>query len=326
MCNTVNFHSDITPIKTLVIGGAGYIGEYLVPMLIAAGRQVTVVGRSVTPRYNVPEGAIYISGDFGTLNFICDLLDSHHEVIHLAYATVPNTTVANPLNDLLQNLSPSVQLFEEVAKRALKLVFLSSGGTVYGEAIDIPIKESHPTNPISPYGITKVTLENYARLYAVNNGLKFVCIRPSNAYGVGQRPFVGQGFISTAIASIMQGNSIKIFGQEGTVRDYLYVSDLAAGIASALQHGHLSETYNLSSGVGLSNLDVVAAMTPCLREMGFHVHIQNLPERSQDVKINILDSAKLKLDTGWEPKIGFLDGLERTCGWMKRFLEKKNNF
>lgn len=323
MCNSVIFHSDIAPIRTLVIGGAGYIGAYLVPMLIAAGRQVTVLGRSATPRYNLPEDADYVAGDFGKPSLICNLLDSHQEVIHLAYATVPNTSVANPLDDLLQNLSPSVQLFEEVAKRALKLVFLSSGGTVYGEAIDIPIKENHPTNPISPYGITKVTLENYARLYAVNNDLKFVCIRPSNAYGVGQRPFVGQGFISTAIASIMQGSPIKIFGQEGTVRDYLYVSDLAAGIASALQYGHLSETYNLSSGVGLSNVDVVVAMTPYLKEMGFQVRIENLPERNQDVKTNVLDSGKLKYHTGWNSKISFEDGLDLTCRWMQHFLGTK---
>src|SRR5690606_35165100 len=117
------------------IGGAGYIGAYLVPMLISTGRQVTVLGRSSTPRYKLPEGAVYISGDFGQLELICNLLDSHQEVIHLAYATVPNTSFANPLADLLQNLSPSVQLFEETAKRALKLVFLSSGGTIYGEAI-----------------------------------------------------------------------------------------------------------------------------------------------------------------------------------------------
>ena len=319
----MTFHFEMTPNRTLVIGGAGYIGEHLVPMLIASGRQVTVLGRSATPRYKLPEGAVYIPGDFGQLDLICRLLDSHQEVIHLAYATVPNTSFSNPLADLLQNLSPSVQLFEEAAKRATRLVFLSSGGTVYGEAMEIPIKENHPTNPISPYGITKLTLENYARLFAVNNGLNFVCVRPSNAYGVGQRPFVGQGFISTAIASIMQGKAIKIFGLEGTVRDYLYVSDLAAGITSALQHGHLSETYNLSSGVGLSNADVVAAMTPCLTEMGFQVNVENLPARHQDVKNNVLDSSKLKRHTGWNTEISFCDGLVRTCRWMKRLLEQK---
>ena len=116
---------------------------------------------------------------------------------------MPNTSFDNPLSDLLQNLPPTVQLFSEAADRGVKLVLVSSGGTVYGEAIKLPICETHPTKPISPYGVTKRTLENYAYLYAATHGLKFVCVRPANAYGVGQRAFVGQGFISTAMAEIV---------------------------------------------------------------------------------------------------------------------------
>ena len=88
----MTFHSDTAVIKTLVIGGAGYIGAYLVSMLIARGRQVTVLGRSASPRYLLPDGAKYVTGDFGKQDLIRNLLDSHSEVIHLAYATVPNTS------------------------------------------------------------------------------------------------------------------------------------------------------------------------------------------------------------------------------------------
>ncbi len=247
-------------VNTLVIGGAGYIGAHLVPQLIATGRCVTVLGRSATPRNGLPIDVDYVAGDFAQHELIRRLLDGHQEVIHLAYSTVPNTSFENPLADLLQNLPPTVQLFSEAADRGVKLVLVSSGGTVYGEAIKLPIREDHPTKPISPYGVTKLTLENYAYLYAVTHGLKFVCVRPANAYGVGQRPFVGQGFIATAMASAMRGMPIKIFGQRGTIRDYLYVSDLATGIVSALEYGHLSETYNLGSGIGLSNLDVIEVL------------------------------------------------------------------
>ena len=251
--------------NTLVIGGAGYIGMHLVPELLATGRRVTVLGRREISMQELPRGVTYIKGDFARHELINELLDHHHEVIHLAYATVPNTSFENPLADLLENLPPTVQLFAEVAARGRKLVLVSSGGTVYGEAIKLPIREDHPTRPISPYGVTKLTLENYAHLYAVTHGLKFICIRPANAFGAGQRPFAGQGFISTAMASAMRGQTIKIFGQTGTVRDYIYGSDLAAGIISALEKGHLSETYNLGTGVGLSNMDVIAAMSPLMR-------------------------------------------------------------
>lgn len=303
--------------STLIIGGAGYIGTHLVPELLATGRRVTVLGRRAIPAHEIPQGVAYVMGDFARLDLISALLDRHQEVIHLAYATVPNTSFENPLADLLQNLPPTVQLFSEVADRGGKLVLVSSGGTVYGEAVKLPIREDHPTKPISPYGVTKLTLENYAHLYAVTHGLKFVCVRPANAYGVGQRPFVGQGFIATAMALAMRGQPIKIFGQSGTVRDYLYVSDLAVGIISALENGHLSETYNLGSGAGFSNLDVIKVMEPLMKELGCEVSVEHLPERAFDVKANVLDSTKLQAHTNWKPKVAFDDGLRHTCEWLR---------
>jgi UDP-glucose 4-epimerase len=303
-------------ISTLVIGGDGYIGSYLVPQLVATGRRVTVLSRSAMPRNIFPEGVIYVSGDFAQHELICRLLDAHQEVVQLAYATVPNTSYENPLADLLQNLPPTVQLFSEAADKGVKLVLVSSGGTVYGEAEKFPIPETHPTKPISPYGVTKLTLENYAYLYAATHGLKFVCVRPSNAYGVGQRPFIGQGFVATAIASAMKGMAVKIFGQSGTIRDYLYVSDLAAGIVSALEHGHLSATYNLGSGMGLSNLELIQRLIPLMDEIGCQIKVENLPERAFDVKANVLDSGKLHMDTGWQPRVDFTEGMVLTRNWL----------
>ncbi len=303
---------------TLVIGGAGYIGAHLVPQLVASGRRVTVLARNTIPRHELPKSVDYVTGDFAQIELIRRLLDAHQEVIHLAYATVPNTSFENPMVDLLQNLPPTVQLFSEVAERGAKLLLVSSGGTVYGEAAELPIQETHNAKPISPYGVTKLTLESYAYLYAATHGLKFICVRPSNAYGVGQRPFVGQGFIATAIASALKGVPIKIYGQGGIIRDYLYVSDLASGIVSALEHGRLSETYNLGTGIGLSNLDVVKAITPLMREIGCEVCVESLPERAFDVKVNILDSTKLQADAGWKAQVEFHEGIVSTRDWLKR--------
>ena len=168
------------------------------------------------------------------------------------------------------------------------MILVSSGGTVYGEATHLPIREDHPTNPISPYGVTKLTLEKYAHLYATTHGLKVICLRPANAFGVGQRPHAGQGFVSTAIASCLRGQPIKVFGQRGTVRDYIYVSDIAAGIVCALDRGRLSETYNLGSGAGQSNMDVVEAFMPLMREIGCEARVEHLPERVFDVQTNVL--------------------------------------
>lgn len=295
------------------------MGSHLIPQLLSTGRSVTVVGRSGIPRSTLPKEVGYVSGDFGSRELIGGLLDCHDEIIHLAYATVPNTSFDNPLADLLQNLPPTVQLFSEVATRGGRMVLVSSGGTVYGEATQLPIREEHPTNPVSPYGVTKLTLEKYAHLYAITHGLKVVCVRPANAFGVGQRPDTGQGFVSTAMASCMHGKPIKIFGERGTVRDYLYVSDLAAGIVSALEKGRLLETYNLGSGTGRTNMDVVEAMSPLMKEIGCEVRIEHLPERVFDVHANVLDSTKLHLHTGWEPKVDFNRGLEMTRDWLRGY-------
>ncbi len=305
----------MSQIKTLVIGGAGFIGSHTVPLLLETGRSVTVVGRSKESPFIQKHRLAYASGDFGDYAFICKLLDAHDEVIHFAYATVPNTSFENPLADLQQNLTPSVQLFAEAAKRGRKLLLVSSGGTVYGEAKSSLIAESHPKHPISPYGLTKLTLESYAYLYGVTHGLNFVVVRPANAYGAGQRPFMGQGFIATAIASAKEGKSIKIFGEVGTVRDYIEVSDLSAGIVSTLLYGKPSEAYNIGFGIGLTNMDIIEKLKELLRLHEANIFIEHLPERLFDVRVNILDSSKLKQDTGWMPNVSFDKGLEKAVKW-----------
>lgn len=301
----------------LVIGGGGFIGSHLVPRLLSGGRNVTVLGRSATPRYDLSGGAAYVQGNFGDADLIRSLLEDHEEVIHLAYATVPNTSFDNPLGDLLENLPPTVQLFAEVAAKERRLVLVSSGGTVYGEGLALPIIEDHPTLPISPYGVTKLTLEKYAYLYAVTLGLKVVCVRPSNAFGEGQPPFSGQGFVATAMASVMRRQRVRIFGPQGSVRDYIHVADLADGIACALERGKAGETYNLGSGVGRSNLDVLEAITPLMKEIGCTVHAVFEQPRVFDVHANVLDSGKLKNRTGWAPSVSFEDGLLRTREWLR---------
>lgn len=281
---------------------------------------MTVLGRSATPRHDLSAGAVYVAGDFGNIDLIRRLLEGHEEVIHLAYATVPNTSFDNPLGDLLENLPATVQLFAAVAATGRRLVLVSSGGTVYGEGLTLPIVEDHPTRPISPYGVTKLTLEKYAYLYSVTHGLNVVGVRPSNAFGEGQQPFFGQGFVATAMASAMRGQSVRIFGPHGSVRDYIHVADLADGVACALERGRAGETYNLGSGVGRSNLDVLEAIAPLMKEIGCAVHAVFEQPRVFDVHANVLDSGKLKSRTGWAPSVSFEEGLLRTREWLRSYV------
>ena len=303
--------------KTLVIGGGGYIGQHLLPLLLTSGREVTVLSRRATTNLGKLQNVRYVDGDFGNLSQISSLLDTHGEIIHLAYATVPNTSYDNPLGDLLENLPVTVQLFSEIAKRNKKLLLVSSGGTVYGEVENVPIKESQATQPISPYGLTKLTIENYARLYSVTKGLKFICVRPANAYGVGQKPFAGQGFVSTALASALMGKTVKIYGQPGTTRDYIYVSDIASGILSALEKGVLNETYNIGTAIGLSNFELMLKANAILEPIGKCAKIEHVAARKFDVSQNVLDSTKLRDHTGWSPGVDLDEGLKLTLNWLK---------
>ncbi len=301
----------------MLIGGAGYLGTRLAAELSASGRHVTVLGRKLVPDCTLAPGVVYHHGDYADSALLDVLLRDHEDVVHLAHASVPGALAGAPLPDLLQNLTPSIGLFAAAALRGRKVLLVSSGGTVYGEALELPITELHPTRPVSSYGVTKLTIESYGRLQAVMNDLPLICVRPANAYGVGQRPFSGQGFISTALASAIRGEPVKLFGRDGTVRDYVYIDDLARGIAGALESGQPGETYNLGSGVGLSNRQVLDEMVPHLHRLGVALKIDVLPERPTDVKINILDSRKLHDRTGWQPRISLSEGLQRTADWIK---------
>ena len=301
--------------KCLLIGGSGFMGSHLATALVDSGKRVTSLDRNGILDIKKVDDVRYVSGDYGDKSLIETLLAEHDEVIHLAYATLPNILFDDLTADLLQNLSPAVQLFELSAKYNVRLILISSGGTVYGEALSTPILESHPTWPISPYGITKLTLEKYANLFAVTKGLNVICIRPANPYGKGQLPFTGQGFIAEALALALEGKPITIFGKQGTVRDYIYIDDLISGITTVLSKGNDNEIYNIGTGIGLSNIDVVNEIQTIFESSNINVKYEN--ERPFDVKSNILDAKKLR-SLGWEPKISINDGLMKTLIWLQK--------
>ncbi len=308
---------DLEEVTTGVIGGAGFIGRAVVAELLALGRQVLVLGREPAPVPPLPAGVRYVhspADDGGAA--LQQALSEVDEVIDLAYATVPGTSFQDPVNDILVNLPEAVRLFELAATLPLKkFVWISSGGTVYGRTSAELIPETHPTLPLSPYGITKLAIEKYAHMYFESKGLPIVCVRPANAFGEGQRTYSGQGFIATAIASVLDGRKLTLFGEQGTIRDYLHVTDVAGGIVAALLHGRPGEVYNLGSSQGLTNRQVLEVMAPLAIETAHEIKLQILPPRPFDVPANVLDCTKLRTETGWQPKLTFEQALARTWYW-----------
>jgi UDP-glucose 4-epimerase len=302
-----------------VIGGTGFIGSFVVRALLKEGRKVIVVGRNKFPTRPVPDNVEYVSGDFGDKDFLRGILPGVDEIINLAYATVPKTSFDNPVQDILENLPPTVNFLEAACKSTLeKVVLISSGGAIYGRTDTVPIDEGHEMNPISPYGITKLAVEKYARMFYATNSLPVVCVRPGNAYGETQKPFVGQGFIATAIASILIGQELCLYGESGTIRDYIHVKDIACGIVAALVYGQPGGVYNIGTGEGRSNRDILDALQPLGRAKGLEIRLKTLPYRKFDVPINVLDSSKLRRVAGWEPQVSFGEGIKRTWDWFSR--------
>lgn len=296
--------------KTLVIGGSGFIGRHVVNLLCESGREVVTLGRSPKANGMLHPACRYISGDYGDRDLLKRIMTSGCEVIDLAYSTVPKTSYDDAVFDLISNLPASVGLFQEALTAGVgRVLIVSSGGTVYGPSHQLPIREDHLTCPVSPYGITKLTTDRYAMMFHRNNGLPVVIARPANAYGEDQRTGTGQGFIAAAIAAILAGREIELYGAERTIRDYIHVRDVAAGIVSILESGRDGQIYNLGTGVGTSNAEIVRVLERLAETEGMPVRTHVLPSRSFDVEANVLDCSKLRDLCQWTHTVGVEEGV-----------------
>jgi UDP-glucose 4-epimerase len=309
--------------RCIVIGGGGFIGGRVVEALLKSGREVVVLGRTPNAASTAPMEADYRTGDYGDRETLRSLLKPGCTVINLAYSTVPKTSYEDPLHDLLSNLPANVSLLEEcVSANIAKLVMVSSGGTVYGPVEKLPIREQVSAKPVSPYGISKLSSDLYTLMFHRNARLPAVVVRPANAYGEIQSSGKGQGFIAEAVDAVLRGREIQIYGERGTIRDYIHVEDVASGIIAALDHGESGGVYNIGTGIGTSNLDVISMLNELAAPFDIRVNSRKLPPRVFDVAANILDSTSLKEISGWNPLVSISDGIRRV--WESRMQSRVN--
>ena len=302
---------------TCVIGGGGFIGRSLVRQLASTGRRVLVIGRrSCVP--DLPKDVMYRVQDIADTGALLNVLRGTSEIIDLAYGTAPKTSFDDPVADVLTNLPPSISLLTAASELHLRaFVIVSSGGTVYGDSDILPITENHSLRPLSPYGITKYALERYGALYHRSHGLPVIIARPANAYGEAQDGSQGQGFIGACVRKFLSGQRIPIFGLPGTTRDYIYVTDVAKGLIAVLDKGSAGEAYNISSGQGRNNAEIVEQLAVLAAERGMpQPEIESLPRRPFDVRANVLDSAKLQGISAWHPEVSLSDGMARVLEYV----------
>jgi UDP-glucose 4-epimerase len=308
----------------LLIGGAGFLGTALAAQLLHGGSRFTILSRSKVcpPRLGkLLESSKglgeYVYGDSRDVSLVDHLVSDHNGVVYLAHAQMRGVTSTDASMELGDNLAAAIPVFSAAARHQTKVVLLSSGGTVYGQAGSGPIGTDHPLAPVSSYGLTKLAVENCASYFARAAGLRCVILRPGNAYGPGQIPFRGQGFVATAMATIMNGGTVRVFGRPGAVRDYVFVDDIANAILLACEKGENAGVYNVGSGRGLSNDDMLDHIEEIVSQNGLIVRREYAEARREDVPCNILDSTEFERATGWCPEVGIENGLEQTYAWLK---------
>lgn len=306
-----------------IIGGGGFIGTAVRKYFAAEGFRLYTIGRSV----NIPtlKHELYFSVAEYSYKQLEELLamENFTAIIDLAYTSVPNTSYEDPIKDFSENLSNVIRHLEFAkAVKAPKFVYVSSGGTVYGESGNKPFREEDPNFPLSPYGVTKLACERYVYLYNCLHGVPSIILRPSNIYGPGQKPFRGQGLISTALGLASKGEHLHIFGKGEHVRDYLFIDDFCSGLLETVRYGKTGEIYNLGSGTGVSIEKVITHINLVLKPEGIEVKQKFLPARPFDVQYNVLDNQKVESISQWKPETDLEKGITETWKWIKQYLKQ----
>jgi len=261
----------------------------------------------------------FVYGDFSDSRFIEDALIGVHQVVHLISSLSPSSPVHEGKNELVSTIFPTIQLVESCAKAGVKrLIYVSSGGTVYGNQPESPIQEDASMEPVSIYGLSKKITENYVRFCACKVNVSATILRVANPFGPGQDPKRRQGIVAVAMDCLLKKQVFDIVGDGSAIRDYLFVEDVSDAIVRALI-ADIHGTFNVSSGIGLSIieiLDLIESVT------GLSLEKRWLPPRVTDVASNVLSNALARDVLGWSPTTDVKSGIERTWGWIQG--ESKN--
>lgn len=307
--------------RCLVLGANGFIGRHLVASLTGLGHQVIAYSGHFNSKSLTGENANieYITGDFRNENRWSDLLSGVQVCYHLISTTVPKSSNDDPIADVTGNIIGTLHFLEAARKKNVRIVFASSGGTVYGKINSDSIDEDHATDPLCSYGITKLAIEKYLSLYRELHGVRSVVLRIANPYGEGQQPDAIQGAVAVFMGRVLRGHTIDIWGDGSVIRDYIYVQDVVQSMIAASKYGGRLNVFNVGSGAGVSLLELlrmIEQVTAKKADIIFH------PSRSFDVPRNVLDITKAEKELGWTPQVPMIDGLKKTAAWMQEKLDE----
>jgi UDP-glucose 4-epimerase len=309
--------------KCLVLGGNGFIGTHLVDGLLERGYPVRVYDRSPNRSRAIPQNVEYVEGELGNHGLIQEAVGDIEVVFHLVSTTLPKTSNDAPTYDVRSNLIDTLQLLEACVEAGVeagvrKVIFSSSGGTVYGLPQTVPITEDHPTDPLTSYGIVKLAVEKYFGLFRHLHGLDYTALRISNPYGPYQHPGGQQGAIAVFLHRLYTGQPITIWGDGSVVRDYLYITDLVDALLLAAGAETRRKVLNIGSGQGTSLNELIALIAEVTGEQP---EVEYRPGRALDVPANVLDIGRVRDELGWSPRTELAEGIARTWDWVRVLTE-----
>lgn len=296
----------------LILGANGFLGQHLTTALLHRQVEVTGYGRNL-PTQSAPSH--FIQGDFSTENRFQTLLAAGRfdVVYHFISTTSPAPHTGNALQEMEENVLPTVRLLDAMRGTGAELVFASSGGTVYGESAGAPHRCDDALYPICSYGIQKTTIESFLRLYNRGGDVRCKICRISNPYGSTPQQDRTQGIIPILLRRLLTGDSITLYGD--TVRDYIFISDVTRALLAATAYTGEACTFNVGTGVGTSLRALVTLLEQCAGQVFASVGTE--AKRTCDVQESVLDIEQTVKQLDWKPEVALEDGISRTLAALK---------
>lgn len=306
--------------RILILGADGFIGSNLAKRLEITGASVYAFdlfrdgfSRNIE---EFSENLVMVPGDFLNRNDLRKALEGMDYVFHFISLTTPGSSMNNPLIDIETNIRGSVVLFEECVRAGVKrLIFASSGGGIYGNQGKERYSETDCTEPVSPYAISKLTIERFLEYYRVHFGLDSLILRYSNPYGPGQNIIGNQGLIPIFLNRIKRDESIEIFGDGENIRDYIYIHDLVSITEQMYRRPLQHSIYNVGSGQGKSINEIIEVLEKVTKKQ---VEKKYLPGRDVDVRSVILSTERTVLEIGDIEMTTLESGIMETWKWIEQ--------
>jgi len=303
-------------VRVLVTGGAGFIASHVSDRLLDRGFDVAIVDNLATgKRENIPAGARFHEVDVRDAR-LAEVFEAERPdiVIHHAAQMDVRKSVTDPRYDADVNLLGTLNLLECCRVHGTrKVVYAGTGGAMFGEAAYLPVDEKHPVQPISPYGVSKHTVEHYLYAYRANFGLDYTVLRYPNVYGPRQDPHGEAGVVAIFSLQLLNGETPRIFGDGTKTRDYCYVGDIVEANMLAIERGS-DGLFNIGRGIEVSDRQVFESVRDAV---GVDIEPEYAPTRPGEVEHIALDATLARETLGWEWKVDLAEGVGRAVDFYK---------